>query len=489
MESGRAVWSAARGAAGCAAGAALWVLAGCAPHVTEVETPVEPPEAFSAGGEVEAPDRWWTAFDDPVLDRLVERALSDNLDLAAVWERLRAARAVARRQASDLFPDVDAFADASVRRPEDDFGDDGLGDDGFDGDGEELLLGVSAAYEVDLWGGIRSRAQAETYRARATLADYRTAALSLSAEVARTWFQVVEARQQVTLLEEQVEANEKVQRLIENRFGSGQVRGVDVLRQRQLVEATQEQLIAAESRLRVLEHLLAVLLGRPPQAGTGVGAGTVTDALPEPPPLPDTGLPAELVRRRPDVESAFRRLQAADRDLAAAVAERYPRLTLTASVSTGGAGAGDLFDDWTRSLAGGLLAPLLRAGELAAEVERSEAVRRRSLYLYGQTTLLAFQEVEDALVQEASQRRRVASLERQAELTRRAYEQLRLQFFNGLNDYIDVLTALTEAQRVERDLTAARRLLLELRVALYRALAGGFETDRETDREGATATS
>lgn len=448
-------------------------LVACAPQSQHVELSPQPPETFSTTGTVEAPERWWTAFEDPVLDRLVDEALESNLDLAAVWQRLRAAQAVADRRTSDLFPDLDGEAEAGyVDDPE--FGgfDPDEFDEGGDGAETELRLGLAAFYEVDLWGRIRSSVEAERFRTRAALADYRAAAVSLSAEVARAWFQVLEARRQVALLEAQTETNETVLRLLKNRFGSGQIRGVDVLRQRQLVEATREQKIAAESRLQVLEHLLAVLLGRAPRDGVEAAA----EELPALPPLPETGIPAELVRRRPDVRSAFLRLQAADRDVASAIANQYPRLTLSASVSTSDSDASDLFEDWTQSILGGLLAPLFRAGELSAEVDRTEAVRRQNVYLYGQATLVAFQEVEDALVQEAKQRERVASLERQARLTELAYEQLRLQFFNGLSDYIDVLTALTEAQRVRRDLTSARRLLLEFRIALYRALAGGWST-------------
>ncbi len=474
-------WRAARPAAWL-----IWAMpvlaAGCVAHVSEVELPVDcrqgcEPAAFSDGGTVEAPQRWWRAFDDPALDRLVEGALAANLDLAEVWYRLREAQAVAEIRESDLWPDADAFAEASVEDSSggDDFGD---GDDGgFNGGGfgggEDFFLGLSAGYEVDLWGGIRSAVEAERLRTRAALADYHTAAISLAAEVARTWYQLVETRAQVALLEEQIEASATILGLLENRFGSGQVRGVDVLRQRQLVEATREQRITALARRGVLENRLAALLGRPPWQEVA----TTTTTLPRMPPLPATGVPTELVARRPDVRSAYLRLQAADRDLAAAVTRRYPRLTLSASLSTGGSSAADLFDDWARSLAGGLLAPLFRAGELAAGVERSEAVRQQLLHAWGRATLAAWQEVEDALVREARQVQRVASLERQVELTEQAYEQLRVQYFNGMGDYIDVLTALTEAQRVRRDLLAARRQTLELRIGLYRALAGGLEAE------------
>jgi outer membrane protein TolC len=267
-----------------------------------------------------------------------------------------------------------------------------------------------------------------------------------------------------------------VLRLLRARFGSGQIRAVDILRQEQLVESTRERRIAAQSRVHVVEHLLAVLLGRSPQAGVELERVE----LPELPPLPDTGLPAELVQRRPDVRRAHDLLRAADRDLAAAVSRQYPRLSLTASLSTAGEDASDLFDDWARSFAGNLVGPLLDGGERRADVARAEALREQRLYEYGQATLTAFREVEDALVRERKQLRQLDSLRRQVELASRTYEQLRIEYFNGLADYIDVLTALTDQQQLRRDLIAARLELLDIRIGLYRALAGGFRTDRET---------
>jgi NodT family efflux transporter outer membrane factor (OMF) lipoprotein len=436
---------------------ALVSLTGCAPRTAKVSVPVEPPQSFSESGAVEPPVRWWTAFDDPRLNGLVERALQSNFDLESAWQRLRQARAVIEREAAALYPELDAEGEAAAREPE------------FD-ESERLRLGLASVYEVDLWGRIRSRADAERFRARATLADYRTAALSLSAEVARTWFQLLEARSQRNLLEEQVRTNEKVLQLLRVRFGSGQIRAVDILRQRQLVEATREQRIAAESRIGVLEHLLAVLLGRAPQEGVEA-AGS---ALPELPARPATGLPVELIRRRPDIVRAYNLLQAADRDLAAAISNQYPRLTLTASLSTGGEDAAELFDEWARSFAGSLVAPLIDGGRRDAEVDRTEALKQQRLYEYGQATLTAFQEVENALVQEQKQAERIDSLEQQVRLASRAYDQLRVEYFNGVSDYIDVLTALTDAQELRRDLLSARLSLLEFRIALYRALAGGF---------------
>lgn len=432
---------------------------GCAVHTTPPSLPLSSPPEFSESGTEALEERWWTSFEDPQLDRFVEQALASNFDLASAWQRLRQARAVVDREAADLYPVLDASVEASVRRPEPE-------------DPERIRLGLAAGYEVDLWGRIRSRVDAERFRVDATLADYQAAAVSLSAEVARTWYQLIEARAQRDLLSAQVEANEKVLRLLRARFGSGQIRAVDILRQQQLLEATREQKLAAESRVAITEHLLAVLVGRTPQAGIQMAPG----ALPDLPPMPATGLPAELVRRRPDIRRAYHLLQAADRDLAAAISEQYPRLSLGASLSTGGESADDLFDDWARSFSANLLAPLLDGGFRRAEVDLAEAFREQRLYEYGQATMEAFREVEDALVLERKQRERIESLEQQVRLSRRTYEQLRIEYFNGLADYIDVLTALTGQQELERDLVAARRTLIEVRIGLYRALAGGFGT-------------
>jgi len=330
-------------------------------------------------------------------------------------------------------------------------------------------------YEVDLWGRIQARVQAERFRAEASRADYQAAALSLSAEVVRTWVQLAEARSQRRLVQDQVETNETVLTLLQNRFETGQIRSVDILRQRQLLEATREQRTIVESRVQVLEHRLAVLLGRSPQAGVD----DLPEALPELPPLPEAGVPTDLIRRRPDVQRALSELKAADRDLAAAISNQYPRLTLSVSASTAASTAQDLFQSWAYAFAGDLLAPIFRGGALRAEVDRTEAVRTQRLYEYGRTILTAFQEVEDALIREKKQRERIQQLERQVELAQQAYEQLRTQYFNGAADYLDVLTALDEVQQLRRDRLSAERTLVEDRIALYRALAGSFETERE----------
>lgn len=443
-------------------------LAGCAIPRDTASPPVdEIPETFSDSGTQTVPDRWWRAFGDTELNRLVDRALDGNFNLMTAYNRLRAARAVVRRESASMYPNLEGFTTGEVSRGE---------VNNNSTDDEQLRLGLTSEYEVDLWGRIESSVDAERYRARATLADYRTAAISLSSEVSRTWYQLVEQYNQLELIHQQIETNRKVLKLIKSRFSLGQIRSADILRQRQLLESTREQRIVVESRIQVLEHQLAVLLGKPPQEGIAYRP----DTMPRLPPLPKTGLPVELIRRRPDVRSAFNRLKAADQDLAVAITDQYPRLTLTGSLSTTDDNAEELFDDWARSLAADLTAPLLDAGRRDAEVDRTRSVKYQRLYEYGQTILTAFQEVEDALIQEKKQRQRIRSLEEQIDLAQRTIERLRFQYLNGTGDFLDVLQALTEEQQLRRDLLSARLVHMERRIALYRALAGGFEVERPT---------
>ncbi len=442
------------------------LFAGCSPKRLTVSAPVDIMPTFSLSGQEAISGRWWMAFGDQRLNALVDAALKGNLDLQTAWQRLRAAQAVASRESSSLWPDVEASLQGETSSPSSD-----------PGGNETLRLGLTSEYEVDLWGRIRSAVDARRYQARAAYSDYQTAALSLSAQITGTWYQLVEARQQIELIDEQIKTNQKVLLLLKARLGSGQVRSVDILRQKQLTQSTREQKISAESRLQVLEHQLAVLLGRPPQEGIDY----LGEGLPALPPLPDTGIPADLIGRRPDVRSAYLRLKAADRDLASAVSSRYPRLSLTASLTKDTDSTQHLFKDWVRSLAGNLLAPIFYGGRLKAEVKRTKAVKQQRLYEYGQAVLTAVKEVEDALIREKKQLERIHSLEVQLKLARQTHEQLRIEYFNGFANYLDVLTSLDDEQQLRRNLLSAHRILLEYRVALYRALAGGFETTREKD--------
>lgn len=227
----------------------------------------------------------------------------------------------------------------------------------------------------------------------------------------------------------------------------------------------------SKRRIEVLEHQLAVLLGQLPQeASYSTGA-----KLPELPPLPATGLPSELLNRRPDVRRDYLAFVAADRDLAAAITAQYPRISLSASVLNISDRPETLFRDWFTAIGGQLIAPLIDGGQRRAEVDRTAAVVSQRFNEYGQTVLNAFREVEDSLAFERYQIERLELLDKQVELARQASEQLREQYLIGDTDYLNVLSAITTQQRLQRDTLAARLELLLIRIGLYQALAGDFE--------------
>ena len=434
------------------------IFEGCATPDVNIELPVTNPEPFSESGTVEKPEIWWTAFNDDRLNHHLDVAFRDNFTLASAWERVLAARAVTWRQASDLLPDLNGLIDTRASYVP-------------GADPSQFALGLGESYEPDLWGRIRSQVEADQLRASATQQDYQWIALRLSEEIAKIWFALAEAHSQYQLVEQQIETNRQGLELMETRFGFGQNRSADVLRQRQLVESTREQLVVIKSRTEVLEHQFAVLLQTAQNASYSVSAN-----LPDIPPLPSTGVPIELIQRRPDVQRDYEALLAADRDVASAVTNQFPRLNLSASLEHAAENPESLFRDWILGLAGQLTAPLFDGGQRRAEVDRTVAITRRRLADYGQTVLEAFREVEDALAREKYAAERLKYIETQLELGEQTVNQLVEQYFTGVSDYLSVLTATTNQQRLQRQYLSIRLEQIVARIALYRSLSGDLSS-------------
>ena len=439
-------------------------LNGCAPKVAKVDLPFDTLEAFSLSGDEEVPAKWWLSFQDPLLDVLVDSALRSNLSLRNVWYQLQEAGALVGIAGSSRWPQLSGEIQSGISVPEPDF----VG-------GENTQVSLRASYEVDVWGRIRYSLHAEQYRFQATYYDLRTAAISLSAEITLAYFRLKATSVQLRLIEEQLETNEQVLALIRARFAGGMVRGVDILRQEQLIENTREQKIEMEIQQELLKNQLAILLSQP--AGDNFrNAVNVADTLPALPPLPSTGIPMELINRRPDVLSAYYQLQSSDRELASAISNKYPRLNVSITTAVRSNTFEGLLKSQAGSLAASLLAPIFYGHRLKEDVNRAEAVRQQLTSLYGQTVLTAFQEVENNLMQEVKLTEQVEVMEEQLRLATESLGQLRIEYLHGSIAYIDILTTLTQQQQLRRELVEARMSLIETRIGLYRALAGGFET-------------
>lgn len=435
-------------------------------------------------GAAAAPDRWWQSFDDPALDAMITRLLTDNLDLAQAWSRLAQSQAVAAQQGAARMPTLDVQGSAAANQIWSPTTDIGAGANGVPtvsvGPNESSTvetygLSLAASYEIDLFDRLGAATRAARMDVEASRLDLEAVAVTLTAQAADLWYALVEARATEALLETQIATNETQLELVRFRFSNGLISATDVLQQQQLVISTRRQLPGVQARRATLEHQLAILLGRPPADGTQLAGDGAR--LPDPPALPAAGLPSALLTRRPDIRAAQIRVAAADERVGAALAGRLPSLRLSASVGFSANSLGDLIDQWVWSVAGSLLAPIFDAGRRSAEVDRSRAAVEGALAGFNLAALRAFGEVEDALVLEARQAETIERLEAELEVATRLLEQARSRYEEGLTDYLPVLGARQGQQRAELSLLSARRQRLSYRIQLHRALGGTWTRD------------
>ncbi len=452
--------------------------------VEPVAPPVEPPsppavweEAAAAGDAVDADGApWWAGFEDAALDRIVRAALADNRDLAAAAARLDAAVAQARIAGADLEPAVGAALDGARRR-QNFIGLPIPGSQGGILTSTSTNLGVSlnVSWEADLWGRLRAGASAFEARAAASAADLAAARLSLSGQAAKAWFAVLEAESQLELARQTLASRTRTADQVRRRYERGLRNALDLrlaLSNRAAAEAT---LASRERQLDVTRRQLQVLLGRYPDRDLAPAIdGRPPSVLPPLPAPPAAGLPADLLRRRPDLAAAEQRLAAAGFDVRSARAALYPALRLTGSGGTASSELADLLDRdfsvW--SLAAGLLQPVFQGGRLRAGVELAEARQREAAHGYAQRILVAFAEVEQSLAAAAHLDAVYEGLAEAAAQARAAEKLAEERYLSGLNDYLNVLEAQRQAFLAQSQLLDVERRRLDNRVDLHLALGG-----------------
>lgn len=414
------------------------------------------------------------ALGDEALGVLAQKLTTDNLDLRAAAARLRQAEAIAREAGAPLWPRVDAALPATRSNSL------GLGAalGGLGGGGgfplSQLDTGPStsyqpslaASYEIDLWGKLRDRQKAAALDAVASSETLRSLKVTLTAQLAETWINLLAQRRLIDLLESQIEVSERFLELARLRFGLGQGAAPDIGRQRQQTEALRGQLELARGREATLEGQLAVLAGHAPTEFSAPDGR----ALPELPELPAPGLPLRVVEARPDLRAALARLEAADRRLAAQAKDWLPSLSLSANVFSFASVLKDLFDNVLWQVAGRVAETVTDGGGRAARLAAADARAEEQLQLYGQSLLQALQEVRTALLANASQAEFAASLEIQLEEARRVLDLIRTGYREGATAYLDVLVSLQSLQGLERQEIEAARQQFVNRVQLCRAL-------------------
>lgn len=435
----------------------LILIQACAVPIKEIPTPVNVPEEFSQSGLSPLQENWWLAFNDPQLNQLIKQALNNNFSLLSTFNRLQQSEAIAIKASADLIPSIGAaFGGAQTYSNL--------------SDSSHFALGLNASYEVDLWGRLRAQKHAGELDVRVAEENLNTAAITLSSEVALAWYRLIAQRSQLHLLKQQIKTNQDNVEITRYRFAGAQATAADLFQQQQTLEATKGDQNNVLATIKVLQHQLAILTGNTP----GMIVLANNQQLPELPPHPKTGLGSELIQRRPDLRLAYFRVQAADQRTASAIADRFPKLSLSASIYTTAPNLQSLFNNWIATLAGNLILPIVDGVRRVAEVERNRAVAAESLNIYAATIQQATKEVEDALAQEYQQHKLINSLNRQYSFSQKANDQIRLRYMYGAIDFLRVLTTQINQQTLERSRISAHRQLIEYRIQLYRSLAGSW---------------
>ncbi|MBX3499433.1 MAG: efflux transporter outer membrane subunit [Alphaproteobacteria bacterium] len=406
---------------------------------------------------------WWRGFGSTELDRLMGEASAGNLDLRAAVARVQQARANARIAGAAIYPTVDADASASRTSR---FG------SARTTTTTNWQAGLSVGYELDLFGRIHATESAALARLRSSRYDQEALALTVSANVALTYFQLLALRERIALATESLNTSRRLLLLLDEQRRIGTTSDLEVAQQR----ASVAQQSAAIPALRHVERqtlsTLALLLGRLPQ--DFAVAGQRLSALATPPVM--AGMPSELLFRRPDVRSTEADLRAAHLDIAAARAARFPRIQLTADGGTASAALSGLFGpgSFLVTLVGGLAAPIFEGGRLRAQQQLTQARYEELMEAYRTATLSAFRDVENALSGATQFRLQLAAAREARAQSREAYRLAELRFRAGTVDFITVLDAQRSIISSDDSVVQAQLSQLSALVDLYKALGGGW---------------
>jgi NodT family efflux transporter outer membrane factor (OMF) lipoprotein len=455
-------------AAGAAALAAL-LAAGCRVGPAYAEPEAGLPAQWSeetAPAPLDADLRWWRSFGDATLDGLVERAMAANPGLEVARARVREARALRDAVAGTTYPSVGARAGAARSDASDN------GSIPTAGPSDQYQVGFDASWELDLFGRLSSAVAAAEAGLGAAQEEAQAALVSLCGEVAREYVVLRGTQRELAILRSNLRTQRETLELTRARQQGGFSPELDTVRAEAQVAGTAALIPAFEARARASIHALGVLLGEPPAALLELLGPE--GAIPEAPGQIGTGLPAEVVRQRPDVRAAERVLARETALNAQATAELYPRVTLFASVGQESARLSDLLDAGSTAwaLGGSVLAPIFEGGRLQANVRAQEARVEQAASAWKATVLDALREVEDALSALAREREREAELRAAVDASRRAVQLASDLNAQGLADFFEVLEAQRTLLSAESQLAESQTAVSAQAVALYKALGG-----------------
>lgn len=468
------------------------LLAACAvgPDYEAPDVTATVPDAWRAEVEAEMSSdasplvRWWETFGDTTLTGLVRRAESENRDLVAAVGRVEEARALRGVAKGGLLPDL--VLDGSYTRFQ--LSENGLQGSELQGQPFDLWSGgLSLSWEIDLFGRVRRGVEAASAELGASVEDYRDVLVTLYAEVAAAYVDTRTFQQRLTFANANADAQRRSLQLTRDRFRAGLTSALDVTQAESNLATTEAQIPALEDGLNRSLNRLAVLLGEPP--------GDLHDALAEPAPIPMPEgevaalLPAELLRRRPDIRRAERRLAAQTARIGIATADLYPSFSLTGFLGLESLELDEFAEgesvSW--SVVPGVRWNLFSGGKIRNRIRAEEARTRQALAAYEQTILLALEETGNSLIAYGREQERRDRLLEAVRASERSVEIVATQYRSGLTDFQRFLDSQRSLFNQQDALAVSAGQVTKNLISVNRALGGGWDPDAtaEPDRSAA----
>jgi multidrug efflux system outer membrane protein len=411
---------------------------------------------------------WWAGLRDPLLTSLIERAVADNNDLKEARAKVREARARRGIAGAGQFPALDATGSGTRRRGSEETG---------SGETRDLYsTGFDASWELDIFGGVRRSVEAAEADLQAENEGLRDVLVSLLSEVALNYVEVRTYQARLAVAEENLKAQEETCQLTQARYQAGLSDELAVHQARYNLENTLSQIPNLRTGLEGAKNRLAVLVGIPP--GDVHRELAVAGPVPVAPLSVAVGVPADSMRRRPDVRRAERELAAQTARIGVATSDLYPKFTLSGSIGLEALSVDNLFLSGSRTFGFGprITWSIFDSGAIRGNIEIQSAIQEQALIRYESTLLKALEEVENALVAYAEEQRRRDALTEATGAARHAADLANDKYMAGLIDFGDVLDAQRSLLSFQDQLARSEGTVTSDLIAIYKALGGGWES-------------
>ncbi len=444
------------------------------PETTAPESWHKPtPEKVEA--EPIAIDEWWTVFEDEILTDLMRQAATNNLDLKTAFSRIDEATALRGIAKGDYWPQIDGTGGATANRLDDVSG----GSLAQDRTPNLYSVGLDASWELDFWGRIRRSVRSADASLQASVEDYRDTLIILYSEIANSYLGIRELQMRIALAKGNVKSQKDTLKLTQGRYDAGLVPEMDVHQSNLNLSRTESAVPAMRQGLAAAINRLAVLTGQTPtMILSQVGH---RDKVPHPDIKILTGLPANLLRQRPDVRRAEQQLRAQSEKIGVAKADLLPRISLSGSFALTSTESGELSQSGSQSYQFGptFRWALFQGGRIRSNIRAEEARTDQAVFQYQQAVLLALEDVENAYISCREERDRLDYIQESVTAAQKTVSQVNTLYENGLVTFLNVLDAERSLAEQEDSLAQSNGRLSRNIVSVYRSLGGGWDIPEE----------